>query len=99
MAFQGNPVRDKEFYRQKKTVRNPDRMPNMPPATTSERKCTPPITRMAARKKPARKRTIPAGFMRLSHKVAIKNMENTCLLGKECPFVSFLISGVMGSFS
>ena len=65
------------------------------PAITSLMKCTPDTTRTTARRKEIHKNVTPNQVQGDIHKKVIAMMvaENTCLLGKDCPFVSFLMTG------
>ncbi len=76
---------------------SPHATPHMMPAQTSLIKCTPIITRTAAKSTDSAAITTPsAGNGDQSQKVAeIATALNTCLLGNDFPFVSFSMRGLI----
>jgi hypothetical protein len=72
----------------------PSKIAMMAPATTSLIKCTPPTTLMTARPIPKIIINIPIGMLTWKYVQAIMKIENTCLLGKLLPTVSFSKAGV-----
>mgnify|MGYP003299460126 CR=1 FL=1 len=71
------------------------------PAITSLIKCTPDTTRTTASAIDTIKKITPNQLQGDISKnvIAIIVAENTCLLGKECPLVSFFITGGTPNFS